>query len=323
MRISRPLLVALVAAMFAVPATAQKFPSRPITLVVPYPAGGNVDTSARVLQGALGNLLGQPIIVENRPGAAGFIAGDYVARAQPDGHTLFVTSNGPLLLAPLVMPKPPYQWESAFEPVSMLTIGANALLIRSTLPVNSVKELVEYAKKNPDKFQVAVDTGASINNFLSELLKQRAGIDWVAVRYRGNAPALTDLIAGHVDAGFSQLLEAIEHVRGGKLRALAVMVKERVPALPDVPTMAEAGYPGVEGIIFTGLLAPKNTPPEVIETINAAVRKALSQKAAIDQLAALGSEVRTSTPAEFADFLKVENTKWTEVAKKANLKVVE
>jgi len=323
MKPSRLLLGVLLACALALPVAAQKFPTKPITLVVPYPAGGNVDTSARILQAAIGNSLGAPMIVENRPGAAGFIAGDYVARAQPDGHTLFVTSNGPLLLAPLVMPKPPYTWDGAFAPVSMLTIGANVLLVRPTLPVRSVKELVDYARQNRDKFQVAVDTGASINNFLSELLKQHAGIDWVAVRYRGNAPALTDLIAGHVDAGFAQLLESIQHIRSGQLRALAVMVKERVPALPDVPTMAEAGYPGVEGIIFTGVLAPKGTPPEVIDTLNAAVRKALAQPSVIKQFADLGSDARPSTPAEFAEFLRGENAKWVEVARKSNLKVSE
>ena len=323
MKIFRLLLGVLLAGALVSAVAAQKFPTKPITLVVPYPAGGNVDTSARILQAAIGKALGVPIIVENRPGAAGFIAGDYVARAQPDGHTLFVTSNGPLLLAPLVMPKPPYSWDSAFAPVSMLTIGANVLLVRPSLPVHSVKELVDYAKQNRDKFQVAVDTGASINNFLSELLKQHAGIDWVAVRYRGNVPALTDLIAGHVDAGFAQLLESIQHIRSGQLRALAVMVKERVPALPDVPTMAEAGYPGVEGIIFTGVLAPKGTPPETIDILNAAIRTALAQPAVIKQFADLGADARSSTPAAFAEFLRVENAKWTEVAKKSNLKVSE
>jgi tripartite-type tricarboxylate transporter receptor subunit TctC len=315
----RILIAVVLVALATGPTLAQKFPSKPITLVVPYAAGGNVDTTARILQGAIGNSLGQPILVENRPGAAGFIAGASVARSEPDGHTLFVASNGPLLLGPLVL-KAPYTLE-AFEPISLLTVGTNVLLVRRDLPVKSVQEMVAYAKANPSKFQVAVDTGASINNFLSELLKLNAGIDWVPVRYRGNAPALTDLIAGHVDVGFAQLTESIEHIKAGKLRALAVMMKDRSPAIPDVPTMAEAGYPGVDGIIFIGLLAPKGTPADVVDTLNAAVRKALAQPSVAAQLATFGAKVVTGSPAEFATFLKVENDKWTEVAKKANIKV--
>ncbi|RAI38612.1 Bug family tripartite tricarboxylate transporter substrate binding protein [Rhodoplanes roseus] len=315
----RLLLAALLVALATGPAPAQKFPSKPITLVVPYAAGGNVDTTARILQAAIGNSLGQPIVVENRPGAAGFIAGGYVARAEPDGTTLFVASNGPLLLGPLVM-KAPYSLDD-FAPITLLTTGTNVLLTRRDLPVTSVKELIAYGKANPSKFQVAVDTGASINNFLSEMLKLEAGLDWTPVRYRGNAPALTDLIAGHVDVGFAQLTESVEHIKAGKLKALAVMMPERSPAIPDVPTMAEAGYPGVEGIIFIGLLAPKGTPADVVDTLNATVRKALSQKSVVDQLATFGATVMTDTPAEFTKFLKVENDKWAAVARKANIKV--
>ena len=310
-------------AVLASPASAQQFPTKPITLVVPYAPGGNVDISARILQTALGNSLGQPIIVENRPGAAGMIAGSYVARSEPDGHTLFVASNGPLILGPLVLPKPAYQWDSAFTPVSWLTVGTNVLLVRSSLPVHSVQELIEYAKANPDKFTVAVDTGASINHFLSELLKLESGIRWTAAHYRGNAPALNDLIAGHVDAGFAQLTESIQHVQSGKLRALAVIGDRRAPVLPDVPTMAEAGFPGVKGIVFTGVLAPKNTPPVIVETLSAAIRQAVTQPSVIDQFAALGAEVRGSTPAEFNRFLVEETKKWADVAKRANLKISE
>ena len=302
------------------PAAAQPFPSKPITMVVPYAPGGNVDVTARVLQAAIGDALGQPVVIENRPGGAGLIAGDYVARADPDGHTLFVGSNGPIILGPLTMAKPAYQWEQAFAPVSSLAIATNMLLVRPSLPVKSVKELVDYAKKNPNKLTLATSSIASINHFLGELFKLKAGITWTEVHYRGNALAINDLIAGHVDVGFQQLVDAAQHLRSGKLRALAVPGKVRAAAVPDVPTMAEAGYPEVDGVTFNGIFAPKATPRPVIDRLSGVVRAALQKQNAIDQLAALGSQARSSTPEEFTRFLQDETSKWGEVVRAANIK---
>jgi tripartite-type tricarboxylate transporter receptor subunit TctC len=302
------------------PAAAQPFPSKPITMVVPYAPGGNVDVTARVLQAAIGDALGQPVVIENRPGGAGLIAGDYVARADPDGHTLFVGSNGPIILGPLTMAKPAYQWEQAFAPVSSLAIATNMLLVRPSLPVKSVKELVDYAKKNPNKLTLATSSIASINHFLGELFKLKAGITWTEVHYRGNALAINDLIAGHVDVGFQQLVDAAQHLRSGKLRALAVPGKVRAAAVPDVPTMAEAGYPEVDGVTFNGIFAPKATPRPVIDRLSGVVRAALQKQNAIDQLAALGSQARSSTPEEFTRFLQDETSKWGELVRAANIK---
>jgi tripartite-type tricarboxylate transporter receptor subunit TctC len=300
-------------------ATAQQFPTKPITFVVPYAAGGNVDVTARVLQGAIGDALGAPIIIENRPGGGGLIAGDYVARAQPDGHTLFVGSNGPILLGPLTMAKPAYQWADVFAPVSTLAFATNLMLVRPSLPVTSVQDLVAYARQNPNKLTVATSSIASINHFLGELFRQQAGITWTEVHYRGNTPAIADLIAGHVDLGFQQLIDAAPHLQSGKLRALAVPGKARVPSLPDVPTMAEAGYPDVEGITFNGIFAPRRTPRAIIEKVSGAMHVALAKKTAIDQLAAVGSQARASTPEEFGKFLDQETAKWTAFVRKANL----
>jgi tripartite-type tricarboxylate transporter receptor subunit TctC len=251
----------LLAALTASYAAAQQFPSRPITLVVPYAPGGNVDISARVLQAGIGDSLGQPIIIENRPGAGGLIAGDYVARSAPDGHTLFVGSNASILLGPMTMPKPPYQWDKVFAPVSSLAVATNMLLVTPKLPVKTVIELVDYAKKNPGKLTLATSSGASINHFLAELLKLKTGITWTEVHYRGNAPAINDLMAGHVDVGLMQLTDSRQHIESGTLRALAVLGPKRAPAVPDVPTIVEAGLPEVQGITFNGLFAPKGTPP--------------------------------------------------------------
>jgi tripartite-type tricarboxylate transporter receptor subunit TctC len=313
------LSVALLLALIE-PLAAQPFPTKPITMVVPYAPGGNVDVSARVLQSAIGDALGQPIVVENRPGGAGLVAGDYVARAAPDGHTLFVGSNGPVILGPLTMAKPAYQWEEAFAPVSSLAVATNVLLVRPSLPVTSVKEFIDFAKANPSKLTLATSSVASINHFLAELFRLKAGIAWTEVHYRGNTPAIADLIAGHVDVGFQQLVDAAAHLQSGKLRALAVPGKARVPALPEVPTMVEAGYPEVEGVTFNGIFAPKATPKPVIERLSGVIRVALTKQAAIDQLAALGSQARGSTPEEFTDFLGAETKKWGELVQAANIK---
>ena len=171
----------LLMAMLTHSSLAQPFPTKPITLVVPYAPGGNVDVTTRVLQAAIGDALGQPIIIENRPGGGGLIAGDYVARAEPDGHTLLVGSNGPVILGPLTMAKPPYQWQQAFAPVSSLAVATNLLLVRPSLPVKSVAELVDYARANPGKLTLATSSIASINHFLGELFKLKAGIRWTEV----------------------------------------------------------------------------------------------------------------------------------------------
>jgi tripartite-type tricarboxylate transporter receptor subunit TctC len=292
-------------------------------MVVPYAAGGNVDVSARILQAGIGDALGRPVVVENRPGAGGTLAGDYVARATPDGHTLFVGSNGPIMLGPMTMAKPPYQWDKVFAPISSLAFATNMLLVRPGLPVATLSELVEHARKNPGKLTLATSSGASINHFMAELLKLKAGIAWTEVHYRGNAPAINDLVAGHVDLGFQQLTDSLQHIQAGKLRALAVLRPKRVAALPDVPTIAEAGFPDVQGVTFNGLFAPKATPPEIVERLSQAIRSALQTKPVVDQLAALGSEARGSSPAEFTQFLEQESRKWNDVMKQANIKVSE
>jgi tripartite-type tricarboxylate transporter receptor subunit TctC len=302
---------------------AQNFSSKPIVLVVPYAPGGNVDVSARVLQAGIGDALGTPIVIENRPGGGGTIAGDYVARAEPDGHTLFVGSNGPIMLGPMTMPKPPYRWDKAFAPISTLAFATNMLLVRADLPIGSVAELVDHARRNPDKLTVAISSVASINHFLAELMRIKAGLTWTEVHYRGNTPAINDLLGGHVDIGFQQLVDSLQHIRSGKLRALAVLGPRRAAALPDVPTSAEAGYPEVQGVTFNGLFAPVRTPRPVVERINAAMRAALQKQDVVDRLAALGSDARASSPEDFASFLDEESRKWTDVMRQANIKVTE
>jgi tripartite-type tricarboxylate transporter receptor subunit TctC len=302
-------------------ALAQQFPSKPVTMIVPYAPGGNVDISTRILQAGIGDALGQPIVIENRAGAGGTIAGAYVARSAPDGHTLFVGSNGPIMLGPMTMPKAPYQWDQAFAPVSSLAFATNMLLVRSSLPVTSVAELVAYAKKNPGKLTLATSSAASINHFLGELLKLKSGATWTEVHYRGNAPAINALIGNHVDVGFQQLTDSLQQIQAGQLRALAVLGPKRVAALPNVPSIVEAGFPDVQGVTFNGVFAPKATPPAVVERLNVVIQAALKKQSVVEKLAALGSEARGSTPQEFTKFLQDESRKWIDVMKQANIKV--
>jgi tripartite-type tricarboxylate transporter receptor subunit TctC len=323
MQVGHWICAALLVSVATAPSSAQTFPTKPVVMVVPYAPGGNVDVSARILQAGIGDSLGRPIVVENRPGAGGTLAGDYVARAAPDGHTLFVGSNGPIMLGPMTMPKPPYQWDKAFAPVSSLAFATNMLLVRPGLPVATVGELIDHARRNPGKLTLATSSGASINHFLAELLKLKAGIAWTEVHYRGNAPAINDLVAGHVDLGFQQLTDSLQQIQAGKLRALAVLGPKRVASLPEVPTIAEAGFPDVQGITFNGLFAPRATPADVVERLSVAIRTALQGRAVVDQLAALGSEARGSTPVEFTRFLEREIRKWSEVMQQANIKVSE
>lgn len=302
-------------------ARAQDFPSRPITFVVPYPPGGNVDVSARILQKQIGNALGQQIIVENKPGGSGFIAGEYVARSKPDGHTLFVASNGPLVLGPLIATKPPYRWDQVFVPISSLSFTPTLLLVRKDFPAKTVKEFLNYARQHSGEMTVGFGGVGSINNLVSEMMQQVAGVKWIGVNFRGNAPLMTDLIGAHVDAGFSQPVDALAHIQSGNIRVLAVIADARVPTLPDVPTMAEAGYPTMSGLTFNGLLAPKGTPQATIDKISKVVQEALKDKDAIDRFLALGSEARGSSPAEFTKFLTDQTAIWSDVVKKGNIHV--
>jgi tripartite-type tricarboxylate transporter receptor subunit TctC len=273
------------------------------------------------VQKAIGDSLGQPFLIENKPGGAAMQAGDYVARSEPDGHTLLLGSNGPVVYGSLTLPNPPYHWETAFAPVSSISSAGTVLVVRPSLPVKTVKEMIEYAKSGADKFSLATGGAASINHMASELLQLRAGVKWTQVHYRGNAPALNDLIGGHVDAGFGQLSDSFPLIESGKLRAIAVLGNKRMAVLPDVPTMEEAGYTGIEAENFVGVLAPKKTPKDVVDKLSLAIRQAVAQKSVIEQFAAIGTEARGSTPEEFTRFLQAETARWTEVVAKANIRV--
>jgi len=304
----------------AAPALAQKWPDKPVKLIIPYPPGGNVDTAARIVAPGMQEALGQPVLVENKPGAGGMIAGEFVARSAPDGYTLFFTANSPLLHAPIIFNRPAYQWDKDFAPVTSVSFTPIVMLVHPSVPAKSVKELLDLARKDPGKLTMATPSAGTTNHLLSELLQTIAGVSWLTVHYKGNAPASTAMLAGEVQLSFDQVSVALQFIKQGRMRALAVASDKRAASLPDVPTFEEAGIKGMEGDTFTGIVAPTGTPKEIVVRLHAVLAKVLAEKAVIDKFDALGAEARATTPDRFHGYLKAQYDKWSPVIRKANIR---
>jgi len=313
-------MLAAVALCPPLAATAQAWPAKPVRIVVPFPPGGNVDTTARIVATALQRDLGQTVIVENKPGAGGLIAGDLVAKAEPDGYTLFMAANGPLLYAPTIFNRPLYQWNRSFAPVGMVSLTPLLIHVHPSLPARTVPELIALAKARPDGLTMASPGAGTTNHLLSEMLQRRAGVRWLTVHYRGNAPALTDLLGGQVQFSVDQVSVAQGAVKDGRTRALGVIAPRRVPWLPDVPTLAEQGVEGVDGQTFTGLLAPAGTPPAVVERLSAALKVALADKEVMQRIDHAGAEPRWTSSLAFAEYLAKEESIWLPIIKAAGIK---
>jgi tripartite-type tricarboxylate transporter receptor subunit TctC len=318
----KPLLIGslmALAAVCAAPAVAAAWPAKPVRIVVPYPPGGNVDVAARIIAPGLQAAFGQPFIVDNKSGAGGMIGGEDVARSAPDGYTLFLAANGPLLFSPLIFRRAAYKWDKDFVPISSVSFTPLVLQVRPSLPVRNVQQLLEVARKDPGKLTMASPGAGTTNHLVSELLQSLTGAHWTTAHYKGNAPATTDLLGGQVDFNFDQVSVSLPFIKEGKVRALAVTTAARVPSLPDVPTFAEAGVQGMEASTFTGLLAPKGTPPEIVQRLSAALEKILKEKDVIARFEGLGAEARGSTPEAFARYLAKEDARWTPIIKNANI----
>jgi tripartite-type tricarboxylate transporter receptor subunit TctC len=288
----------------AIPALAQPFPARPVTLVVPFAPGGNLDVVARTLAPALGQALGQPVIVDNRAGAGGAIGATHVARAQADGHTLLVSTPNALVVLPL-MSKTGYSLAD-FSPVGLMATTPLVLVVRSQGPYGSVDALLSAVRAKPGRI-TAGHAGPGTTNHVALLqLEQAGGLRLNAVPYKGSAPALTDLLGGQIDLVVDQLTSSAAHIQAGSLRAVAVMSRERDPALPQVPTLRAAGLRDFDAVTATGLLAPAGTPRQAIDTLNAALRKALSDESVRQRLAAVGSPGQASSPQQWAERLRKE-----------------
>lgn len=302
------------------PAEAQTWPSRPVRLVVPYAAGGNVDVAARIIAEKLQQELGQPFVIENKAGAGGLLGSETVARADPDGYTLLLGANGPILFAPEMGPRRAYQWRQDFIPISTVTLTPLILQVHPGLPARTFGEFVELAKTRQPPLTMASPGPGTTNHLLSELLQSKLGVTWTTVQYRGNAPATNDLVGGHVQFNLDQVSVALPFVKDGRTRALAVTGSVRLPEMPDVPTFAELGFPDIDGQTFTGLMAPAGTPQPIVERLHAAIIKVLDDATVKERIQALGARPAPMSQAEFRAYLEKEDQTWIPLIRRLNIR---
>jgi tripartite-type tricarboxylate transporter receptor subunit TctC len=312
--------LALAATLAALPqAAAQDYPSRPVKIIVPFPAGGTADVMPRVIGEWLSRKWGQPVVVENRTGAAGNIGAEAVAKAEPDGYTLLSAPPPPLVINQNLYPKLGFD-PNEFVPIVIMGRVPNALVVNPKLPLNSVAEVIAYAKANPGKLTSATQGNGTTSHLTSELFQMMADVKFQHVPYRGSAPALTDLVAGSVDLMFDNLGVSLPLVKGGQLKLLGVATPKRMASLPDVPTIAET-LPGFESAAWFAIVAPPKTPQAVVDKINADVNEALRQSDIVQRLTQLSAEPIGGTPQATAAYMREEIERWHKVIKAANVKL--
>jgi len=295
------------------------YPSKQIRMVIPYPPGGPTDLTARVVAAEMSATLGQSVIADNRPGASGMIGAEMVARAEPDGYTIL--ANASLhVINPFVYPDMRFDALKDFTPITQLAAVPLVLVVPTSLPVTTVKELVEYGRKNPGKLNFGSSGNASAQQLAGESFKIAAGIEMQHVPYKGSSPALADLVGGQIQLMFDSMPSAMPFIKAGKLRAIAVTTLKRAQALPELPTIAESGYPGFDIATWYGYWAPKGTPAAIVEKLSAAASQALKKQSVIEQYAGMGAEPVGSTPAEFAQYNQTEMVKWEEIVRKSGAK---
>jgi tripartite-type tricarboxylate transporter receptor subunit TctC len=303
-----------------VTASAQVYPTRPVRVIVPFSAGGPTDVFARIIAGNLSRNLGQQFYVENQPGAGGNLGMDAGARAAPDGYAITIVSTS-YVVNPSLYVKTPYDPFKDFAPVTLAAATPNVLLVHPSIPANNVKELIAFLKANNGKYSYAHSGIGTTSHLSGEMFKHSQGIDLVSVPFNGAAPAVQSTLAGHTPIAFTVLTPAVPQVKQGTLRALAVTTPKRTPALPDVPTMAEAGLPGQESDTISGVLVPTGTPQPIIAMLHSEIGKAMAEPEAAQKLESLGFETIASTPDEFSDRIRADVPKWAKVIATANIKV--
>lgn len=316
----RTLLAGLaVAAAGALPlaAGAQNYPTKPVTIVVPFSAGGTTDILARIVGQALSAELGQSVVIDNRAGAGGNIGGALAAKAPADGYTLFMGTVGTHAINAALYKKMPFDPVKDFAPLTRVANVPNLLVAHPQQPFKTVKELIDYAKAHPGAVNFGSSGSGSSIHLSGELFKSMAKVDMVHVPYKGSAPAVTDLLGNQIAIMFDNMPSAIQHVRAGKLRPLAVTTAKRSPELPDVPTIAEAGVPGYEATSWFGMFAVAGTPKPVLERLNAALAKVLKQPEVVAKIKEQGGETISETPEQFAAFIQAESAKWGRVVKES------
>ena len=316
----RTLLASLaVAAAGALPlgALAQNFPTKPITIIVPFSAGGTTDILARIVGQGLTTELGQSVVVDNKPGAGGNIGGSLAAKAAADGYTLFMGTVGTHAINQSLYKKMPFDPVKDFAPLSRVATVPNLLVAHPSQPFKTVKEMIAYAKANPGKITFGSPGSGASPHVSGELFKSMTGTDLLHIPYKGSAPAMTDLLGGQTSVMFDNMPSAIQHVRSGKLRPIAVTTAKRSPELPDVPTIAEAGVPGYEATSWFGMFAPAGTPKPVLDKLHAALIKVLNQADVKKKIAEQGGDVVAEIPDQFAAFIQAESVKWGKVVKES------
>lgn len=321
-KITRQLQQGLALASLCLPLTvlAQAFPSKTITLVVPNPPGGLVDTSARLVAEPLARLIGQPVVIDNKPGASGNLAYQNVARSAKDGHTLLVSYSGYHIANPILMDKLPWELKD-LVPVGLITIATNVIAIHPSVPANNLREFIAYAKQNPGKLNYASQGNGSVSHIGTEIFKLQTGVSMVHVPYKGSGQAITDVLAGQVEVFITTPPSVMGHVQTGKLRALAVTGKTRHPQMPQVPTVAEAGLSGFELESWVALYAAAGTPPAVLQKLSQEVKRSMELPETKQRADAAGIEVRALSPADTTKQLERETLDWGRAIKAANIKV--
>src|SRR5436190_18369886 len=308
------IVVATFAAAFT-PAQAQNYPTRPITLVIPFAPGGSTTIVGRGVAEKMGELLGEKIIVDNRPGAGGTVGTRAVAKSEPDGYTLVLGYTGTLAIGPSLYKNVGYDPRKDFAPIGMIGNAPNSLLVNPSFPAKTVAELITYAKANPGKVNFGSAGAGTASHITGEYFARSAGITLVHIPYKGTGPALTDLLGGHIPMAFAPIPASHANVSAGTLRALAVTSTTRSGLLPDVPTMAEAGLPGFDASLYYGLVAPAGTPRPIIDRLNKELRDALASDEVKRQLGNDGTDITPGTPEDYSDFIDKDEKKWAQLVK--------
>ena len=313
--ITRNVALLIMVLMLPLNVSAQAWPTKqPIKIIVVYPAGGASDVTARLIASKLSESIGQTVVVENKPGANGIIATEYVAKAAPDGYTLLMANLGPNAINPVVYKKLPYDAVKDFSAITLTTIVPQFIVVAPTQPINSIAELIAYSKVNPGKVTFASAGNGASNHLSGELFNSMAGIKMEHVPYKGDAPGLVDVMSGQVTVALPTAIAAAPYVRSGQLRALAVTSNKRLPSFPDIPTVAET-LPGFEAVSWGGIMAPAGTPLAIINRLNAEILKILKIPEVAEKLKGFGAETVGSTPKQFDAYVKSEIAKWGKVAR--------
>jgi tripartite-type tricarboxylate transporter receptor subunit TctC len=324
--LNRRHFVGLTAAAIAAPsivsshAQSGDWPAKPVRVVVPFTPGGSTDITARLVSNRLQEVWGQSVVVENKPGAGGNIAADLVAHSDADGYTILITGPG-LATNPFLYPSLSYDPVGDFAPVTMLITQPNLMCVPNSSPAKSVREFIDYCNQNKGKVTFASSGNGTTLHLSGELFKRMAKVEMTHIPYRGGAPAINDLIPGRVDVIFDNMPSILSHVKGGSLRGLAVTTKDRVAAVPEIPTIAESGVPGFDVFSWFGFFVPAKTPPDVVARINADTNAALVHPPVKSRFEELGANPKGSTPPQLAAFLKSETDKWGPVIREAKIKV--